>query len=61
MVRFGLYFCLYSKVSLFGTKLSISYFAYPSTNGFKEMDYKLTDIYATPPETQKYFTEKFLN
>jgi glycosyltransferase involved in cell wall biosynthesis len=39
-------------------KIMISYFAYPSTNGFKEMDYKFTDIYATPPETQKYFTEK---
>jgi predicted O-linked N-acetylglucosamine transferase (SPINDLY family) len=35
----------------------ISYFAYPSTSGFVEMDYKFTDIHANPPETQKYFTE----
>lgn len=39
-------------------RILISYFAYPSTCGFKEMDYKITDIYATPPETQQYFTEK---
>jgi len=39
-------------------RIIISYFAYPSTCGFKEIDYKITDIYATPPETQQYFTEK---
>jgi len=39
-------------------KIIISYFAYPSTNGLDETDYKFTDKYATPPETQKYFKEK---
>jgi len=39
-------------------KVTISYFAYPSTNGFKETDYKFTDKYANPPSTQKYFCEK---
>lgn len=39
-------------------RILVSYFAYPSTCGFKEMDYKITDIYATPPETQQFFTEK---
>jgi len=40
-------------------KIIISYFAYPSTNGMKEIDYRFTDKYANPPETQKYFIEKF--
>ena len=39
-------------------RILISYFAYPSTNGLNEMDYKFTDKYATPPNTQRYFTEK---
>ena len=39
-------------------RIIISYFAYPSTNGLKEIDYKFSDKYATPPETQQYFTEK---
>ena len=39
-------------------RIQISYFAYPSTSGIKEIDYKFTDKYANPPETQKYFTEK---
>jgi len=40
-------------------RVLISYFAYPATNGLKEIDYRLTDKYASPPETQKYFVEKF--
>jgi len=40
-------------------RILISYFAYPGTNGLKEIDYRLTDKYASPPETQKYFVEKF--
>ena len=40
-------------------RVVISYFAYPSTNGLKEIDYRFTDKYASPPETQKYFVEKF--
>lgn len=39
-------------------KVQISYFAYPGTNGIPEVDYKLTDKYATPEWTQKYFVEK---
>ena len=39
-------------------RILISYFAYPATNGLKEIDYRFTDKYATPPETQKYFVEK---
>lgn len=39
-------------------RIVISYFAYPSTNGLKEIDYRFTDKYASPPETQKYFVEK---
>jgi protein O-GlcNAc transferase len=39
-------------------RIVVSYFAYPGTNGLKEVDYKFTDKYATPPETQKYFSEK---
>ena len=39
-------------------RIIVSYFAYPSTNGFPEIDYKISDKYATPPETQKYFVEK---
>lgn len=39
-------------------RIIVSYFAYPSTNGLKEIDYRFTDKYATPPETQKYFVEK---
>jgi predicted O-linked N-acetylglucosamine transferase (SPINDLY family) len=39
-------------------RIIVSYFAYPSTNGLKEIDYRFTDIYATPPDTQKYFVEK---
>lgn len=39
-------------------KVQISYFAYPSTNGLDEIDYRFTDKYANPPETQKYFKEK---
>lgn len=40
-------------------RIQVSYFAYPGTSGIKEIDYKITDIYASPPETQKYFIEKF--
>ena len=40
-------------------RVLISYFAYPSTNGLKEIDYRFTDKYASPQETQKYFVEKF--
>lgn len=40
-------------------RILISYFAYPATNGLKEIDYRFTDKYASPPETQKYFVEKF--
>ena len=40
-------------------RVLISYFAYPSTNGLKEIDYRFTDKYASPPETQQYFVEKF--
>ena len=40
-------------------KVLISYFAYPGTTGVKEIDYKFTDIYANPLETQKYSIEKF--
>jgi predicted O-linked N-acetylglucosamine transferase (SPINDLY family) len=39
-------------------RILISYFAYPSTNGLKEIDYRFTDKYASPLETQKYFVEK---
>jgi protein O-GlcNAc transferase len=39
-------------------RLIVSYFAYPSTNGLQEIDYRFTDKYATPPSTQKYFVEK---
>lgn len=39
-------------------RIIISYFAYPATNGMKEIDYKFTDQYATPQECQKYFVEK---
>jgi predicted O-linked N-acetylglucosamine transferase (SPINDLY family) len=39
-------------------RILISYFAYPSTNGLLEVDYKFTDKYANPPNTQKYFSEK---
>lgn len=39
-------------------RIIISYFAYPSTNGLDEIDYRFTDKYATPPETQKYNVEK---
>ena len=39
-------------------RVQISYFAYPSTNGLKEIDYRFTDNYATPPECDKYFVEK---
>lgn len=39
-------------------RIIISYFAYPSTNGLDEIDYKFTDKYASPPETQKYHVEK---
>ena len=40
-------------------RILVSYFAYPATNGLKEIDYRLTDKYASPPETQKNFVEKF--
>jgi tetratricopeptide (TPR) repeat protein len=39
-------------------RIIVSYFAYPSTNGLKEIDYRFSDKYATPKSTQKYFTEK---
>jgi predicted O-linked N-acetylglucosamine transferase (SPINDLY family) len=39
-------------------RILISYFAYPSTNGLNEIDYRFTDKYATPPEIQKYYVEK---
>jgi predicted O-linked N-acetylglucosamine transferase (SPINDLY family) len=40
-------------------RIIVSYFAYPATNGLKEIDYRITDKYASPPESQKFFLEKF--
>jgi predicted O-linked N-acetylglucosamine transferase (SPINDLY family) len=40
-------------------RILISYFAYPGTNGLNEIDYRFTDKYASPIESQKYFVEKF--
>jgi predicted O-linked N-acetylglucosamine transferase (SPINDLY family) len=40
-------------------KILISYFAYPATNGLNEIDYRFTDKYASPAESQDYFLEKF--
>jgi len=39
-------------------RIIVSYFAYPGTSGFSEIDYKLTDHYTTPPELQKLYVEK---
>jgi predicted O-linked N-acetylglucosamine transferase (SPINDLY family) len=39
-------------------RILVSYFAYPETTGIKEVDYKISDKYATPPNTYKYYTEK---
>lgn len=39
-------------------RILVSYFAYPATTGIKEVDYKISDKYATPESTAKYFTEK---
>ncbi len=39
-------------------RIIVSYFAYPSTNGLDEIDYRFTDKYASPPSTQKYWVEK---
>jgi len=39
-------------------RIIVSYFAYPGTSGFPEIDYKLTDHYTTPSELQKLYVEK---
>jgi predicted O-linked N-acetylglucosamine transferase (SPINDLY family) len=39
-------------------RILVSYFAYPETTGIKEVDYKISDKYATPPNTYKFYTEK---
>ena len=39
-------------------RILIEYFAYPETTGVKEVDYKISDKYATPPNTYKFYTEK---
>lgn len=39
-------------------RILISYFAYPGSCGIKEIDYKLTDSFATPSNLQEYYTEK---
>ena len=39
-------------------RILISYFAYPATNGLNEIDYRFSDIYASPPDSQQYFIEK---
>ena len=42
-------------------RILVSYFAYPETTGIKEVDYKISDKYATPPSTYKYYTEKIIS
>jgi predicted O-linked N-acetylglucosamine transferase (SPINDLY family) len=39
-------------------RILVSYFAYPETTGIKEVDYKISDKYATPQNTYKFYTEK---
>ena len=39
-------------------RIIVEYFAYPGTTGIEAIDYKFTDIYANPPSTQQYYTEK---
>jgi len=39
-------------------KIQVSYFAYPSTNGINEIDYRFTDNYATPDYCDANFVEK---
>jgi len=38
----------------------IAFLGYPGTLGAEFVDYFITDRFVTPPETQKYFSEKFL-
>ncbi len=40
--------------------VQISYLGYPNTTGLKSIDYRITDIYVSPPGAEQYSSEKLI-
>jgi protein O-GlcNAc transferase len=40
--------------------IQVSYLGYPDTTGMEAVDYRLTDVLADPPESQKFYTEELV-
>lgn len=40
--------------------IQVSYLGYPDTTGMEAVDYRLTDVLANPPESQKFYTEELV-
>lgn len=51
------------RLPLFAQRLApiqVTYLGYPNTSGLKNMDYRITDIYADTEDSQGYYSEKLI-
>jgi len=53
----------HNKLPVFASKpapIQVTYLGYPDTTGIRQIDYRLTDELADPPELQQFYTEELV-